>query len=73
MKAYQSLCHTKWNCKYHVILTPKRRKKKIYGGIRKYLGAFGSLRERRLKPERYNDVPRCSSAIPIFRSFPKTS
>ena len=36
MKAYQSLCHTKWNCKYHVI--PKRRKKKIYGGIRRYLG-----------------------------------
>ena len=36
MKAYQSLCHTKWNCKYHVVLIPKRRKRKFmaeYGDI----------------------------------------
>ncbi len=38
MKTYQSLGHTKWNCKYHIVFIPKRRKKKIYGGIRKYLG-----------------------------------
>ncbi len=38
MKNYQSLSHTKWNCKFHVVFIPKRRKKIIYGGIRKYLG-----------------------------------
>ena len=38
MKDYKSLNHTKWDCKYHVVFIPKMRKKKIYGGIRKYLG-----------------------------------
>ena len=39
MKEYQSLCHTKWDCKYHVVFIPKRRKKMIFGAIRKHLGA----------------------------------
>ena len=26
----QSLAHTKWKCKYHIILTPKYRRKIIY-------------------------------------------
>ena len=38
MKEYQSLNHTKWDCKYHVVFIPKRRKKKIYGALRKHLG-----------------------------------
>ncbi|MDI6777848.1 MAG: IS200/IS605 family transposase, partial [Patescibacteria group bacterium] len=28
---YQSLSHSKWNCKYHLIFVPKRRKNSIYG------------------------------------------
>ena len=35
---YESLKHTKWDCKYHVVFIPKYRKKVIYGGLRKYLG-----------------------------------
>ena len=35
---YQSLSHSKWNCKYHVIFVPKKRKKVIYGKIRQELG-----------------------------------
>ena len=31
---YQSLSHSSWNCKYHIIFVPKRRKQKIYGNIR---------------------------------------
>jgi putative transposase len=27
MEDYQSLAHTKWDCKYHVVFIPKRRKK----------------------------------------------
>ena len=38
MREYESLSHTKWDCKYHVVFIPKRRKKAIFGGIRKYLG-----------------------------------
>ena len=34
---YQSLSHTSWNCKYHLIFVPKFRKKAIYGKIREAL------------------------------------
>jgi len=33
-----SLCHTKWECKYHVVWIPKYRRKVLYGQMRKYLG-----------------------------------
>ena len=35
---YQSLSHSKWDCKYHVVFVPKRRRKAMYGGIRRFLG-----------------------------------
>ncbi len=35
---YQSLSHTKWDCKYHVVFIPKRRRKTLYGQIRPKLG-----------------------------------
>ncbi len=38
MKEYQSLSHTRWDCKYHVVFIPKRRKKAIYAALRKHLG-----------------------------------
>src|SRR6266568_4702191 len=34
----QSLCHTKWDCKYHVVWIPKYHRKVLYGQLRKYLG-----------------------------------
>ena len=40
MKEYQSLSHTRWDCKYHVVFIPKRRKQKIFGRLRKHLGAI---------------------------------
>ena len=30
-----SLAHTKWMCKYHIVFTPKYRRKAIYGELRK--------------------------------------
>jgi len=33
-----SLSHTKWECKYHVVLIPKYRRKALYGDLRRYLG-----------------------------------
>jgi REP-associated tyrosine transposase len=34
MSDFQSLAHSKWDCKYHIIFIPKLRKKTIYGKIR---------------------------------------
>ena len=35
---YQSLSHSKWDCKYHLVFVPKYRKKAIFGEIRRFLG-----------------------------------
>jgi len=43
MKEWQSLAHTKWECKYHVVIVPKYRKKVLYGNLRKRIGEI--LRE----------------------------
>ena len=48
MKEYQSLSHTRWDCKYHVVFIPKRRKKAIYGALRRNLGEiFRELAQQR--------------------------
>lgn len=45
---YQSLSHSKWDCKYHVVFIPKFRKKVLYGKIRAYLGpVFHELADQR--------------------------
>ena len=33
-----SLSHTKWLCKYHIVFTPKYRKKAIYGQYKENIG-----------------------------------
>jgi putative transposase len=38
MEDEQSLRHTRWDCKYHVVWIPKYRRKTLYGQLRKYLG-----------------------------------
>ena len=38
MERYDSLNHTKWECKYHVVWIPKCRKKVLYGQLRRELG-----------------------------------
>ena len=35
---YQSLSHSKWDCKYHVVFVPKYRRKAMFSEIRQYLG-----------------------------------
>ena len=45
---YRSLAHSKWDCKYHVIFVPKRRRRQLYGQIRRQLGAiFHALARRK--------------------------
>ena len=38
MNEYESLNHTKWECKYHVVFIPKYRRKALCGSLRKHLG-----------------------------------
>ena len=34
----ESLAHTKWNCKYHIVFAPKYRRLVIYGRIKNEIG-----------------------------------
>ncbi len=38
MKDWQSQAHVKWDCKYHVVVLPKYRKKTLYGRVRREIG-----------------------------------
>ena len=38
MKDWQSQAHVKWDCKYHVVILPKYRRKVLYGRIRRGIG-----------------------------------
>ena len=40
MKDINSLSHTKWNCKYHIVFAPKYRRKEFYGTNRLEIGAI---------------------------------
>jgi len=45
----QSLSHTRWECKYHVVFIPKYRRKVIYKELRRHLGSV--FRELALRKE----------------------
>src|SRR5438477_12057728 len=48
MDDYESLRHTKWECKYHVVFIPKCRRKTLYAQLRKHLGeVFRRLAEQK--------------------------
>jgi len=48
MSEYQSLSHTRWECKYHVVFIPKGRRRQLFGEIRRDLGeVFRRLAEQR--------------------------
>jgi putative transposase len=38
MHEWQSLSHVRWDCKYHIVIIPKYRKKKLYGKVKKHVG-----------------------------------
>jgi len=38
MRSVESLSHTRWECKYHIVFIPKYRRKAIFGQIRRDLG-----------------------------------
>ncbi|MFA5632477.1 MAG: IS200/IS605 family transposase [Porticoccaceae bacterium] len=38
MRQVESLSHTRWECKYHVVFIPKYRRKALFGQLRRELG-----------------------------------
>ena len=45
---YETLSHSKWDCKYHVVFIPKYRKKALFAGLRRHLGTvFRALAEQK--------------------------
>ena len=48
MDEYESLSHSAWECKYHVVFIPKYRRRALYGELRRYLGeVFRRLAEQK--------------------------
>ena len=48
MDEHQTLNHSKWECKYHVVFIPKCRRKTLYAQLRRYLGeVFRKLAEQK--------------------------
>ena len=39
-QGYQSLSHSKWDCKYHIVFIPKKRRKALFGQVRRHLGGI---------------------------------
>jgi putative transposase len=48
MDDYESLKHTRWECKYPIVFIPKCRRKKLYQQLRQHLGeVFRQLAQQR--------------------------
>ena len=48
MDKYKKLCHSTWECKYHVVFIPKWRRKVMFGQLRRELGpVFRDLAKRK--------------------------
>ncbi len=69
MKDFKSLCHTKWDCKYHILFIPKYRKKVLYGQIKRHLGeTFHELAKH--KESKIVEGHLCSDHVHICISIP---
>src|SRR3989442_4112698 len=69
---YQNLFHSKWDCKYHVVFIPRRRRKVVFGKMRQQLGEiFHALA--RQKGRARSRMPGC--VVPVNKiggqRFPK--
>ena len=40
MHDWENLSHVRWECKYHVVIIPKYRRKVIYGNLKREIGAI---------------------------------
>ncbi len=65
----ESLSHTKWNCKYHIVFAPKYRRQEIYGKIKADIGKI--LRQLcEMKKVEIIEAQACSDHIHMLVSIP---
>ena len=61
---HNQLNHATWECKYHVVFTPKYRKKALFGQIRRHLGTvFRELAQRKECKIEEGHLPRAYADI----------
>ena len=65
MREWKSQSHVKWYCKYHIVFSPKYRKKAMFGSLRKGVGKI--LRELH---DPTNVLTDFTGATPQFREHP---
>ena len=64
-----SLAHTTWECKYHIVFAPKFRRHEIYGMLKQEIGAI--LRELcRRKDVEIIEAEACPDHIHMYVSLP---
>lgn len=69
MKNIQSLCHSVWDCKYHIVWIPKCRRKVLYGRIRQHLGEV--IRElARQRESLVLEGHLCSDHVHVYMAIP---
>jgi hypothetical protein len=65
---YQRLSHSKWDCKYHIVFVPKRRRKVIFEQTRRIARPSNNTETQRRTASRvilqYNNVGRCIACLP---------
>lgn len=69
MNNVQSLCHSVWDCKYHIVWIPKYRRKVLFGQLRKHLGEV--IRElARQKESQVLEGHLCPDHVPVYLAIP---
>ena len=69
MDEFDSLSHTKWECKYHVVFIPKCRRRTLYEGLRPYLGeVFRRLTQQ--KESRIEEGHLCADHVHMMIAIP---
>ena len=69
MQDINSLSHSKWNCKYHIVFAPKYRRQVIYGKIKSDIGKI--LRQLcEMKGVEIIEAEACSDHIHMLVSIP---
>ena len=69
MDTLESLDHSVWDCKCHVVFIPKCRRKTLYGELRQYLGeVFRRLAQQ--KESRIEEGHLLSAHVPMLIAIP---
>lgn len=69
MNDVQSLSHSKWSCKYHIVFSPKYHRQVVYGKIKTGRGKMLQELDEQKGVEIINGEP---GSYPYFSSNPTT-